>query len=400
VQDGYPLLDGATIKAIRGTAPVRVTSSPSSSHVDVEMDDSYFAAITAIANEAASKQAQLSAGSSLVFHEKLLEGTTVKSLAPGAGVELSSTGELVTVAVSPNLAVSTLTAPTSAPLSVVGGLQVSGLSQLAGVEAAGLVAEQVVWVTGTTGSPNSIMFPGSLTLGKWRVRGTETARFVLERFDDDGTLATNTWLPVTAFTHDANTNASGLESAAVRADTIRPFSTAVGSEVTCDGNMTVNGRLACGGVNVGNGSVVVPSNLTVGGISFASLNFTAVQPLQKVVNLQTGAVELRVDMNALHPYYCAGRVNANATIASSIGRVGYSVHRHVDHPAGVYEIRFNTPTETNNYVVSLSQIGSGNVKLWDSTVYSGPPTVARFYVVTYNTNWVLANFAFHFSVVT
>jgi hypothetical protein len=111
VQGGHPLIQDGTIKAVRGTAPVRVTST--ATHVDVEMDESYFGAITAIADEAASKQAQLTAGSSLVFHEKLLDGTKVKSLAPGAGVELNSTGDLVTIAVSPNLAVSSLTPPAS-----------------------------------------------------------------------------------------------------------------------------------------------------------------------------------------------------------------------------------------------------------------------------------------------
>jgi hypothetical protein len=109
VQGGHPLLQDGTIKAVRGTAPVRVTST--ATHVEVEMDESYFGAITAIADETAAKQAQLTAGSSLVFHEKLLEGTKVKSLAPGAGVELNSTGDLVTISVSPNLAVSSLTAP-------------------------------------------------------------------------------------------------------------------------------------------------------------------------------------------------------------------------------------------------------------------------------------------------
>jgi hypothetical protein len=98
------------------------------------------------------------------------------------------------------------------------------------------------------------------------------------------------------------------------------------------------------------------------------------------------------------PWFCAGRVNANATIASSIGQVGFSVIRHWSQPAGVYEIRFNTPAPNNDYVVTLTQIGSGNIKLWDSAVNSGPPTAARFYVVTYNSNWQLADWAFHFSV--
>jgi hypothetical protein len=66
----------------------------------------------------------------------------------------------------------------------------------------------------------------------------------------------------------------------------------------------------------------------------------------------------------------------------------------------VYEIRFTTPAPNNNYVVTLTQQGSGNIKLWDSTVNSGPPTAERFFVVTYNTTWALADFVFHFAVVT
>ena len=73
-------------------------------------------------------------------------------------------------------------------------------------------------------------------------------------------------------------------------------------------------------------------------------------------------------------------MNANATIASSIGRVGFTVSRHPDHPRGVYEIRFNTPAPNNSYVVTLTQQGSGNIKLWDSAVYSAHPTAERFYV--------------------
>jgi hypothetical protein len=244
------------------------------------------------------------------------------------------------------------------------------------------------------------MFPGSLALGKWRIRGTEAGRFVLERFDDDGEVQTDGWLPVTAFTHDPDTNAAGLESAAVRVDTISPFSTAVGSEVTCDGNMTVNGRIACGGVNVGNGSVVVPSNLTVGGVSFASLQFTAVEPLRKVINLQTGAVELRVDTAQLggNPIFCGGRVNgATATQLSSIGQVGYTVSRPSGQAIGIWTITFNSPAVNNNYVVQLTNMNFGASYLWDQM----PPTVQGFTLVIVGftaTGTTLRDAPFHFTV--
>jgi hypothetical protein len=155
-------------------------------------------------------------------------------------------------------------------------------------------------------------------------------------------------------------------------------------------------------VNVGNGSVVVPDNLTVGGVSFASLQFTAVEPLRKVVNLQTGAVELRVDTADLggNPFFCAGRVNADATVASSVGQVGYTVSRASGFPTGVYRIQFASPAPNNNYVISLAQLGSGNIKIWESTEPGRLPSTTGFHVVTSNTTFSLANWAFHFSVLT
>jgi hypothetical protein len=100
---------------------------------------------------------------------------------------------------------------------VNGGLSVTGPSQLQGVEASGVMAEQVVWVTGAGAPAQSTMFPGSLQLGKWRTRGSEADRYVLERLDDDGTTQTDGWVPVAAFTHDPNTNAAGLEVEGIRA---------------------------------------------------------------------------------------------------------------------------------------------------------------------------------------
>jgi hypothetical protein len=206
------------------------------------------------------------------------------------------------------------------------------------------------------------MFPGSLQLGKWRIRGDEPGAFVLERFDDDGAVQTDGWQTIASFGHNVDTNVDRL---------------------TVD-NLTVAG--------------------TDFGQALAAMEpaFVVEAPLEKDYNFSTGVTTLRVDTTGMggSPYYCAGRVNANATIASSIGRVGYSVHRHADHPVGVYEIRFSTPAPNNNYVVGLTQEGSGNIKLWDSAVHNGPPTAARFYVVMYNASWVLRDWPFHFSVVT
>jgi hypothetical protein len=107
--------------------------------------------------------------------------------------------------------------------------------------------------------------------------------------------------------------------------------------------------------------------------------------------------QVRVSLDPVwSPFFCAGRVNANATVASSIGRVGYTVSRPSGFPTGVYRIQFASPAPNNNYVVSLSQLGSGNIKIWDSP--SHLPSVSAFSVVTSNTAFSLADWAFHFSV--
>jgi hypothetical protein len=100
------------------------------------------------------------------------------------------------------------------------------------------------------------------------------------------------------------------------------------------------------------------------------------------------------------PVFCAGRVNANATVASSVGRVGYTVLRPNTFGTGVYRITFNTPAPNNNYVISLMQLGSGSIKIWDSTdVPGGLPTTTTFHAITYDVNGTtVKNYDFLFSV--
>jgi hypothetical protein len=325
--------------------------------------------------------------------ELLYSGSKLKRIAFGSGLaggtDVQPDGsQTVGISVSPNLAVSSLTPPASTPLSVAGGLQVSGLTQLQGLEASGLVAQQVVWVTGSTGAPNSIMFPGSLALGKWRIRGNATGRFVLERFDDDGEVQTDGWLPVAAFTHDPDTNAMGLASKAVRVDTLSPFSIDAAASVTCDGPMTVTGRLVAGGVQLGNNSVLVPGSLTVGGVSFASLNFNAIELLRKVVNLSTGAVELRVDTAGLggNPFFCAGKVGFNGAVLATSGQVNFTVVRT---GSGVYSITYATPHPQEHNIVQVSGFGYATVSNTSAT---------GFNVQLRNTGLVIADHTFYFSV--
>jgi hypothetical protein len=127
VQGGFSMLDQNTkvVRAIKGISPVNVAINQN--HVEVFLDQSGLAstsallavksiaesnnqaladlmpqvesnnqALTALAPQVAGKQDQLTAGTGMIFHEKLLEGTKVKSLTPGSNVTLDSTGDFVT----------------------------------------------------------------------------------------------------------------------------------------------------------------------------------------------------------------------------------------------------------------------------------------------------------------
>jgi hypothetical protein len=120
--------------------------------------------------------------------------------------------------------------------------------------------------------------------------------------------------------------------------------------------------------------------------------FTAVAPLKKVLNIQTGQLELRADS----PYFCAGRVNGvTVAVGSSIGRVGYTVSRPSTHPtSGVIRVSFDSPAPSNTYVVHLTSMYFGIARLLESA----PPDVNGFSAVMSGSNWGLMNGTFHFIV--
>jgi hypothetical protein len=101
-------------------------------------------------------------------------------------------------------------------------------------------------------------------------------------------------------------------------------------------------------------------SLTVGGTNVAGAldvcepKFTAVAPLQKVFNLQTGQLELRVDTTGLggNPFWVAGTIGSNGNVLSAKGQVGFTCLRTA---AGNYRIAFAEPHPDGAvYVISLS----------------------------------------------
>jgi hypothetical protein len=205
------------------------------------------------------------------------------------------------------------------------------------------------------------MFPGSLQLGKWRLRGADAGQAVLERFDDDGVLQTGGWTPVTSFAHDPDTNGAAIESEAVRTDTLRPLSQAADAAVRCEGHLVCTDRFTANGIQMANGSVVIPGMLTVGGVNVTNAiaasepSFVAVAPLQKVINLQTAQVELRVDTTELggSPFSCAGKVAADGIVLTRKGqRPNFTV---VKDGTGLYSIVFESVhPDGANYVASAN----------------------------------------------
>jgi hypothetical protein len=253
----------------------------------------------------------------------------------------------------------------------------------------------------------------------------------VERLDDDGAVQTNGWVQAAALVHDSNTNESFLEIGEVRAqrlligpepqgnqpvtawidgklrttdhletaaklrtDTIAPFAGIVrveGIGLIVDGELrtdTIRARDVNGTTSVS--KLAVTDSLTVGGVSFASLQFTAVEPLRKVVNLQTGAVELRVDTDQLNPFWVAGKVDSNGTVLVSKGRVAFTVTQTA---TGNYRVDFAQAHPNGvHYVVSLASVAAN---YW---IDGSSTTASSFLLATRASNFGAQSSQFHFSV--
>jgi hypothetical protein len=214
-----------------------------------------------------------------------------------------------------------------------------------------VVTDQVVWVGEGHPTP-SVIFPGSLQLGKWRIRGNEPGAFVLERFDDDGALQTDGWQTIASFGHNVDTNVDRL---------------------TVD-NLTVAG-----------------SDL---GQALAAMEpaFVVEAPLEKDYNFSTGVTTLRVDTTGLggNPHWVAGKVNSDTSILASKGQVSYTV----------------TQTATGNYRINFAQAHPAGahyvIQLTATTAVSwvdqSSMTASSFLIALRASNFAAQNGIFFFSV--
>jgi hypothetical protein len=139
------------------------------------------------------------------------------------------------------------------------------------------------------------------------------------------------------------------------------------------------------------GNTTLEGTLTCGDITADNLLGNAAIQIQNYIN---------TSISNYNPFWVSGRVNGTTLqILKSNGKYGFTVTRPSGFATGVYRIAFNTATPDANYVISLAQLGIGNVKVWESTDVAGRlPTTSSFHVVTSNSTWTLTNYDFYFSV--
>jgi hypothetical protein len=144
-------------------------------------------------------------------------------------------------------------------------------------------------------------------------------------------------------------------------------------QITVDDNLKVTGDIACDSFVVAAGGLLaegvnVKNELDSLSTSLAGKEsaFVAISPLQKVINISTGDIELR----SLSPFWGAGRVNgavSTPTILASKGRVGFSVSRR-NNNIGQFTITFaGDHPDGANYVIDAIQQGKGTIKVQETS---------------------------------
>jgi hypothetical protein len=329
----------------------------------------------------------------VVFHEKLLEATTIKSLTAGNNVTLVSTGEFVSISAEGGGATSADGPAGTIPLVNAEG-EILRIRQQGGL---GSVEVGVQLQAAQFQAPFAVMDQTNATALHARI--SETRAECITPVEVNGSLSvsgTDVGAALggkqdaleqpgfgTRLLFDGNrlervTFGAGISGGIdLQHDGTQNMSLRVSvkgrvaSQVTCQDNLTVTGLLVCqDGMTVAQGvaaqSIFCQRNLSV---------------LGNIVGRS--------------PYYCAGRVNG-ATLAavSSIGRVAYTVSRPASQATGVYVVTFASPAPSNNYVITLANMNFGTIYLWDLN----PPTVNGFHCVVVNNAWSLRDAVFHFSV--
>jgi hypothetical protein len=352
VSGGYNILQDGVVRAMKAISPIWL--APDTNHLEIGIDLTNYATNTALA----TKQNTLTAGTGLVFHEKLLEGTKVKSLVAGDNITMTSTAEFVNI---------------SADLTTVN-------TQLA------LKQDTVDWLSESVETGKHLLNTGPSGLlimagnePGLEIRGSSAPAPGYLYSHKDMTIEGDLFL--TGNVHSLGTISSGNAVAT--------------NSIIANGasQVTVNDHLKVTGNTTLDGNLTVGFNLNCGDITATAIYGQAALQIQSNINTA---------ISNYNPFWVSGRVSgSNLSIQKSNGKYGFTVSRPAgaEFATGVYKITFNTPAPDANYVISLAQIGSGNIKVWDyNSAFDGRPATTHFHVVTYNTSWALTNWNFYFSI--
>jgi hypothetical protein len=401
VTGGHSMLENGSIRAIKGAAPVQVTATPT--HVEVTMDESYFGAITAITDATAAKQDQLTAGTGMVYHEKLLEGTKIKSLTPGANVTLTSTGEFVSI--SAEGGTSSATGPAGA-LSLVntqgkilrilpGTGVVATSASSAGYVELGMETQNVQFR-----APFSVRDQSSGTALRALLGDTKAELYTALEVNGTarvtGALTANATIKVGVYPPAGETVA--VDGTVGATGNISTAAQVTAQTMLCNGELRVGGKMRCDVLEGEAGTqVTCNDDFSVDGAVTVSGNVASAGQVAAQTMFCQGSLTLNGNLVGWSPFFCAGRVNGeNMTILSSRGRVGFTFTRPSGYPTGVYKITFATAAPDADYVISAVQEKTGNIKVWDSSTFR--PTVNSFHIVAYAQSWSLMDTWFSFSV--
>ena len=377
-------------------------------------------ALAALTVEVDGKQDALSAGTGLVFHERLLEANTIKSLTAGNNVTLVSTGEFVSISAEGGGAVTSADGPAGTFSMVNEAGEIRRIRAGAGAYAmdqGDSVEVGVQLQAAQFQAPFAVMDQTNATALRARLGETKAEFFTdvevngaadvsgifsAGQLRSEGLVQVGVNPPAGATVAvDGTVRATGNISttAALRADGVEPLT---GSTVNVAGDLTTTGTTRCD-VFKGRAAnqVTCQDNLTVEGLVVCQDGLTVAQGVAAQTIFCQGNLSVLGDVVGWSPFFCAGVVDGTTlnTLASQ-GRVGFTVQRMPNYAAGVYRIFYNSPHPAgDNYTVMVH--GRGSNTYLTPAIQESPDTQSSTHVnitLRNTTATAIVDAIFHFAV--
>jgi hypothetical protein len=419
VQGGFQMLQDGLVRAIKGISPVQVPVD--TRHVEVYLDQTALAstaALAALETEVDGKQPLLSAGTGFVFHEKLLEANTIKSLTAGNNVTLTSTGEFVSISAEGGGATSA--EGPAGTLSLVNAEgEIRRIRPGAGAYAVDQGASVEVGVqlqAAQFQAPFAVMDQANATALRARLGETKAEFFTnvevngaadvsgifsAGQLRSEGLVQVGVNPPAGATVAvDGTLRAKGNISttAALRADGVEPLT---GSAVNVAGALAVTDDLTTTGTTrcdtfkgrVAN-QVTCQDNLTVEGLLVCQDGLAVVQGVTAQSIFCQGNLSVLGNVTGWSPFWVAGLVNGTTVSVeyTSPGTRAFTIFRASGKPTGIFDITMPAHPSGASYVVQLTSYQNGQVRVWEiipltstgftfnMTGWSGSPQNGRAFV--------------------